>query len=130
MEKKIALAAVLGPTASGKTALGIALARRYGGEIVSCDSMQIYRGLSIGTAKPSSDELNAAPHHLIGFCDVDRAFSVSEYVTMAEQTIHEICAAGKHPILVGGTGLYARSLLRGVSFDERGRDEILRSSLY
>ena len=129
MEKKIALAAVLGPTASGKTALGIALARRYGGEIVSCDSMQIYRGLSIGTAKPSSDELNAAPHHLIGFCDVDRAFSVSEYVTMAEQTIHEICAAGKHPILVGGTGLYARSLLRGVSFDERGRDENLRSSL-
>ncbi len=126
MEK---LPAVLGPTASGKTALGIALAKQLSGEIISCDSMQIYQGLSIGTAKPSQEELREAPHHLIGFCPIEKSFSVSDYVTLAEKTEKEIRARGKLPILVGGTGLYARAFLRGVSFEAQGKDEKLRSAL-
>ncbi len=129
-EKKIPVAAVVGPTATGKTELGIQLCRKLGGEIVSCDSMQIYRGLPIGTAQPSVEELAAAPHHLIGFLPVEEPFSVSDYVDTAGKVIEEIHARGKLPILVGGTGLYARSLLRGFSFEEKARDETLREKLF
>ncbi len=129
MEKPIVLA-VAGPTASGKTAIGIALARRFGGEIVSCDSMQIYKGLPIGTAQPTYEERQAAPHHLIGFLGADEPFSVSDYVALAGKVIGEIGGRGRLPILVGGTGLYARSLLRGFSFEERARDEALRERLF
>lgn len=122
--------AVAGPTATGKTALGIGLARRFGGEIVSCDSMQIYKGLPIGTAQPTRQELDAAPHHLVGFLDVDEPFSVSDYVALAGDTVREIRGRGRLPILVGGTGLYARSLLRGFSFEEKARDESLRARLF
>ena len=130
MREKIPVIAVVGPTATGKTALGIGLARRFGGEIVSCDSMQIYRGLPIGTAQPDQGELAQAPHHLVGFLDVGDPFSVSDYVNLAGRTIWEIAGRGKLPILVGGTGLYARSLLRGFSFEESARDESLREALF
>ena len=130
MREKIPVIAVVGPTATGKTALGIGLARRFGGEIVSCDSMQIYRGLPIGTAQPDQGELAQAPHHLVGFLDVGEPFSVSDYVNLAGRTITEIAGRGKLPILVGGTGLYARSLLRGFSFEESARDEGLREALF
>ena len=121
---KIPVAAVVGPTATGKTELGIQLCQRLGGEIVSCDSMQVYKGLPIGTAQPTAEELAAAPHHLIGFLDVEQPFSVSDYVDAAGQVIREISGRGKLPILVGGTGLYARSLLRGFSFEELGLHRI------
>ena len=127
---KIPVAAVVGPTATGKTELGIQLCQRLGGEIVSCDSMQVYKGLPIGTAQPTAEELAAAPHHLIGFLDVEQPFSVSDYVDAAGQVIREISGRGKLPILVGGTGLYARSLLRGFSFEERGRNDALRQRLF
>ena len=121
---------MVGPTATGKTELGIRLCQRLGGEIVSCDSMQIYQGLPIGTAQPTSEELAAVPHHLIGFLPVEQPFSVSDYVDQASKVIHEIHNRGKLPVLVGGTGLYARSLLRGFSFEEKGRDEALRQRLF
>ena len=130
MAEKIPVIAVVGPTATGKTALGAALARKYGGEIVSCDSMQIYRGLPIGTAQPTPEERRQAPHHLVDFLEWDKAFSVSDYVDLAGRVIGDIHGRGKLPILVGGTGLYARSLLRGFSFEETARDEALRQELF
>ena len=130
LEEKIPVAAVVGPTATGKTELGIGLCRRLNGEIVSCDSMQIYQGLPIGTAQPTPEELAAAPHHLVGFLPVEEAFSVSDYVDRAGALLREIHGRGRLPILVGGTGLYARSLLRGFSFEEKGRDEALRQKLF
>ncbi|MCU7652363.1 tRNA (adenosine(37)-N6)-dimethylallyltransferase MiaA [Acutalibacter sp. LFL-21] len=129
-ENRIPVAAVVGPTATGKTELGIGLCQRLGGEVVSCDSMQVYRGLPIGTAQPTSEELAAVPHHLVGCLEVDQPFSVSDYVEAAGKAIQGIRARGKFPVLVGGTGLYARSLLRGFSFEENGRDEALRQKLF
>lgn len=128
MQKKTVLA-VLGPTASGKTALGIALAQALGGEIISCDSMQIYNGLPIGTAQPTLQERAAAVHHLIGFVDPLESFSVSDYVRLAAQKIDDCTQRGVLPILVGGTGLYARALLRGYAFGEQGRDDTVREQL-
>lgn len=130
MSEKQRLVAIVGPTATGKTALGLALAKRLDGEIVSCDSMQVYRGLELGTAQPNSWELAQAPHHLIGFLSWQESFSVSDYVNMAGQVIAGIHERGKLPILVGGTGLYARSLLRGFSFREECRDDALRDKLF
>lgn len=130
MEQKPAVVAVIGPTATGKTALGIGLARRFSGEIVSCDSMQIYRGLPIGTAQPTAEELAQAPHHLVGFLEVGEPFSVSDYVALAGRAIQGITARGNLPILVGGTGLYARSLLRGFSFEGGAQDDALRARLF
>ena len=89
-----------------------------------------YRGLPIGTAQPTQEELAAAPHHLIGFLEVDQPFSVSDYVEAAGRAIQEISGRGRLPVLVGGTGLYARSLLRGFSFEENGRDEEVRQRLF
>ncbi len=129
MEKKIPMIAVAGPTATGKTALGVGIAERFGGEIISCDSMQVYRGLPIGTAQPAQEELNRVPHHLVSFLDVWESFSVSDYVNLAKEAAASIYAGGKLPVLVGGTGLYVRSLLRGFSFEENGRSEELRREL-
>lgn len=129
MEKKIKLLAVCGPTASGKTALGVALAKAMNGEVISCDSMQIYRGMEIGTAKPTKEEMGDIPHHLLDFCDPETTFSVVDYTTRAAECIADITARGKWPILVGGTGLYARSLLRSVPFTENSRSEELRAAL-
>ena len=130
MEQKIPVVAVTGPTAAGKTAFGIGISCKFGGEIVSCDSMQVYSKLPIGTAQPTEEELRQTPHHLISFLDWDTPFSVSDYVELASKTITEIHDRGKLPIVVGGTGLYARSLLRGFSFQEDCRDEELRRELF
>ena len=124
------LIAVTGPTATGKTALGMSAAHSFGGEIVSCDSMQIYKGLPIGTAQPSEDQRTEIPHHLIAFQDIAASFSVSDYVNTAEKVISDIYSRNKLPILVGGTGMYARSLLYNSSFDEDCRDDKLRDELY
>ena len=123
MKEKKKLLAVTGPTATGKTALGIALAKQLNGEIVSCDSMQVYQGLRVGTAQPSNEELAQAPHHLVGFLPWEEAFSVSDYVDMAGKVIAGVHGRGRLPVLVGGTGLYARSLLRGFDFREEARSE-------
>ena len=129
MENRIKLLAVCGPTASGKTALAIALAKALDGEIVSCDSMQIYRGMEIGTAKPTAEEMDGVPHHLLGFLDPAKTFSAADYTALAGKAIRDIASRGKRPLLVGGTGLYARALLRGTSFSEKGRDEAVRQAL-
>lgn len=129
MENKIKLLAVCGPTASGKTALSIALAKALNGEIVSCDSMQIYKGMEIGTAKPTEQEMDGIPHHLLDFLDPAVSFSVAEYTQLADKAIRDIDARGKRPLLVGGTGLYARALLRGMPFSDQGRDEAVRETL-
>lgn len=130
MAEKIPVIAITGPTATGKTALGIALARTLNGEIVSCDSMQVYKGLEIGTAQPDAGERAAVPHHLVGFLEWDQAFSVSDYVQLAGKAIKETAGRGRQPLLVGGTGLYARSLLKGFSFKEECRSEELRTQLF
>ena len=111
---------VAGPTATGKTRLGIELARRYGGEIVSADSMQIYRGMDIGTAKASPEERAAAPHHMLDVAEPWEDYSVSRYVEEAGRCCDEILSRGRLPILVGGTGLYIDSLLARRDF--AGRD--------
>ena len=126
---KITLLAVTGPTASGKTALAIELARRMNGEIISCDSMQIYRGMDIGTAKPTKEELAMAPHHLIDILPPDVPYSCSDYVKDAEKAISDIANRGKTPILCGGTGLYLDRLLKGGNDEEAASDESLRAEL-
>lgn len=123
------LIAVVGPTASGKTGLAIHLAEKFGGEIVSCDSMQIYKGMPIGTAQPTKEELSRVPHHLIACKDPSEPFSVSDYVVEATKVIDEIYSRNKLPVLCGGTGLYARSLIYGINFNENSRDESVRASL-
>ncbi|MGN0469840.1 MAG: tRNA (adenosine(37)-N6)-dimethylallyltransferase MiaA [Acutalibacteraceae bacterium] len=129
MDNKTRLIAVAGPTASGKTSLSIELAKKYNGEIVSADSMQIYKGMDIATAKPTKEEMQGIPHHLIDFLSPTESFSVSEYVTLAKSAIDDITKRGKLPILCGGTGLYVRSLVENVKFSEEKTDEKLREEL-
>ena len=128
--KKIPLIVVGGPTASGKTALAIELAKALDGEIVSADSMQIYKYMDIGTAKPTADELKECPHHLIGFREPDCDFSVADYTELAHKTIADITARGKVAIMCGGTGLYINSVVNDVDFGEYENDYELRKSLY
>ena len=124
------LAVITGPTATGKTRLGILLAQRLDGEIISGDSMQIYRGMDIGTAKPTPAERAAAPHHLIDAADPSEEWSVSRYVEAADAAAQEILSRGKLPVVVGGTGLYIDSLVRGLDFCERsGAEDICRAEL-
>ena len=127
--ERIKVLAIVGPTASGKTALSIELARRLDGEIVSCDSMQVYRGMNVGTAKPTEDEKCGIAHHLIDVADATEPFSVAEYVTLAQAAIADIHARGKLPIICGGTGLYLDALLRG-GLEETESDPALRSALF
>ena len=110
---KVKIIAVVGPTAVGKTALGIELAKRFNGEIISGDSQQVYRHLDIGTAKATLEEQAEAPHHLIDVCEVDEAYSAYDFVKEASAAIEDITSRGKLPIIVGGTGLYLQSLLEG-----------------
>lgn len=126
---KLPVIAVVGSTASGKTALGIALAQAYHGEIVSADSMQIYEGLDIATAKPTPAELAAVPHHLVSVIPRDTPFSVADYVTRARAEIAALHARGTLPVVVGGTGLYIDALLDNIQFAEMGRDDALRAQL-
>lgn len=106
--------AIVGPTASGKTALSLELARRVGGEIVNADALQVYRGLDIGTAKPSAEERAAVPHHLIDILDPEEAFSAGEFARRARAAIADIAGRGRLPIVVGGSGLYLRALFEGL----------------
>ena len=107
---KIKVLAVTGPTASGKTSLSIALAKRLRGEIVCCDSMQVYRGMDVGTAKATAEERSAVPHHMLDILDPTESFCAADYAVLAEQVITEIAARGNVPILCGGTGLYLEAL--------------------
>ena len=107
---------IAGPTASGKTALAVELAKEFNGEVVSCDSMQIYKHMDIGTAKPTIDEMQGIPHHMIDICEPDEDFSVSKYCEMATPIVDDIIARGKTAIIAGGTGLYMDSLIRGNDF--------------
>ncbi len=120
---------VVGPTASGKSGLALALAQRLGGEIISCDSMQIYRGMDIGTAKATAAERAAVPHHLLDLAAPDRPFSAADFVTAAQAAIADITARGRLPILCGGTGLYLDSLLRPTAYAAPPPDPALRASL-
>ena len=117
MSDKTKIIAIVGPTASGKTALSIALAKKYNGEIISCDSMQIYRGMDIGTAKPDIEEMDGIVHYMFDVADPTDNYSCADYVREAKQKIKEIVSKGKLPIICGGTGLYLDSLLRGGSFE-------------
>ena len=107
---------IAGPTASGKTALAVELAKITNGEVISCDSMQIYRHMDIGTAKPTKEEMQGIPHHMIDVCEPDEDFSVSRYCEMATPIIDDILARGKTAIIAGGTGLYMDSLIKGNTF--------------
>ena len=129
-DSKIPVIAVVGPTASGKTAFAISLASKLNGEIVSADSMQIYKGMQIATAKPTKEEMALIPHHLIDFLDPGVAFSAADYVKLAHEKIHDIYSRNKQPIIVGGTGLYVDSLLQNISFAENAFDISVRTELY
>ena len=107
---------VVGPTASGKTALAVELAKATDGEVVSCDSMQIYRRLNIGTAKPTLDEMQGIRHHMIDICEPDEDFSVGRYVELATPIVEDILARGKTCVIAGGTGLYVDNLIKGGEF--------------
>lgn len=121
--------AVVGSTASGKSALALALAKAFDGEIVSVDSMQVYRGMDIGTAKPTEKERAEVPHHMIDVCAPERPFSAADYAEMALACVRDIAARGKLPILCGGTGLYLDALLRGDAPKETAADETVRAEL-
>jgi tRNA dimethylallyltransferase len=124
-----ALIAIVGPTAVGKTAAGLALAERIGGEIVSADSRCVYRHMDIGTAKPTPEERGRVPHHLIDLVDPDEEYSVARFLRDAEAAIGEIVARGRRPIVVGGTGYWVRALLGGATSAEVPPDEALRAEL-
>lgn len=129
MNNKIPLVIIAGATASGKTSLGIELARRFSGEVISCDSMQIYRNLDIGTAKPTKEEMGDVVHHMIDVADPTETFSVERYCTMAHEIIRDIYSRGHLPIMVGGTGLYADNTVYATTFSAPVRDEALSGEL-
>ena len=120
---------VVGPTATGKTKMGVALARRFGGEVVSVDSMQIYRGMAIGTAAPTPEEMEGIPHHMVGVADPAESWSVARFVSEADVCVQDILRRGRRPILVGGTGLYLESLIRGTDFAAGSADGETRQRL-
>jgi tRNA dimethylallyltransferase len=122
------LVAIVGPTASGKSALALRLAAARTGEIVSCDSLQVFRGLDIGSAKPTAEERRAVPHHLIDVADPREVFSAAEYARRARSALAGIRARGRLAVVAGGSGLYLRALLEGL-FEGPGRDEALRQRL-
>ena len=121
---------IVGPTASGKTGLSIELAKRYNGEIVSADSMQIYKDMNIATAKPTIEEMCGIKHHLIDFLNPGETYSVGQYVLDAENAISDILSRDKMPIVCGGTGLYVDSLINGINFTEDSSDDKIRNELY
>lgn len=126
---KMPVVAVGGPTASGKTAFSVQLAKRLGGEVVCADSMQIYKGLDVGTAKATKEETEGVPHHLMDFLPPEETFSVADFVEAANREVQAITGRGRLPVLVGGTGLYIESFLNGVRFAEQKTDPALRERL-
>ena len=129
MSEKIPLLVVCGPTASGKTRLAAELAKLYDGEVISADSMQIYKGLSVATAKPTDEEMQGIRHHLIDFLEPDQAFSVADYVRLSRECVDDIRARKKLPVVCGGTGLYISSLVDNVKFDESVGNTQIRDEL-
>ena len=123
------LVGIVGPTATGKTAVGIELAKELNGEIISADSMAVYKGMDIGTAKPTAEEQAEVPFHLINVVSPDEEFSVAEFKQLAEEAIADILSRGKLPILVGGTGLYVRAVMGGLNIPAVGPDRNLREQL-
>ncbi len=130
ISEKPSIICVCGPTASGKTAYAINLAKEKNGEIVSCDSMQIYKYMDIGTAKATREERARIPHHMIDFVHPDTNYSVADFTEDAKKCIEDIISRGKMPILCGGTGLYIDSLLGGIDFSEEKKDEAYRNDLW
>lgn len=128
--KKIPLIVIAGPTASGKTSLAVEVAERVGGEVVSADSVQIYKYLDIGSAKPTIEEMRGIPHHLIDCVDPQESFSVADFTERAHRCIADIYSRGKIPILAGGTGLYINSVVNDIDFEEEQVDEGLRAELW
>lgn len=127
MDKVIVIA---GPTATGKTALSVKLAKLFGGEVVSADSVQIYKGLNIGSAKPTEEEMQGVPHHMIDILEPDESYSVANYCAQTKEIIFQILSRGHVPILAGGTGLYISSLVNNVSFaEEKPDDKSVREEL-
>lgn len=128
MEKTF-IVVVCGPTASGKTGLAVELAKRLDGEVISADSMQLYTGLDIASAKPAKEEMQGIPHHMMDFLPPTTSFSVADYVEMARKKIAEVAARGKLPIIAGGTGLYINSLVDNIEFDDTSSDMAYRDEL-
>ena len=127
--EKIPVIVVVGATASGKTALAVRLAKRYGGEVISADSMQIYQGMAIATAKPTEAEKEGIPHHLMDFLPVTETYSVARYVEEANRAAEAIAARGNVPIVVGGTGLYIDSLIDNIIFEDEPDNAAVRAAL-
>ena len=127
MKEKVLV--ILGPTATGKSHCAIEIAKKYNGEIISGDSMLVYKGMNIGTAKPTAEELALVPHHLVDILPPDASFSVVDFKQQAERLITEITARGHLPIIAGGTGLYIKALLEGYAFNEAEEDSELRRDL-
>lgn len=128
--KEAEVVAIVGPTASGKTALSIELAKQYNGEIINGDSMQVYKGLDIGTAKITEEEMEGVPHHLLSFLEPTDSFSVADYQKYVREKIMEIQARGKLPIIVGGSGLYVQAVLYDFQFTDEQVDEEARKAYY
>lgn len=120
---------VVGPTATGKTKMGVALAKRFDGEVVSVDSMQLYRGMAIGTAAPTQEEMEGIPHHMVAVADPAESWSAARYVHEADACVQDILRRGKLPVLVGGTGLYLDALIRGTDFAAGSQGTELRRQL-
>ena len=120
---------VVGPTASGKTKMGVELAKRFHGEVVSVDSMQIYRGMTVGTAAPTAEEMDGVPHHMIAVADPSESWSVARFTEAADACIQDILSRGKLPILVGGTGLYLDALVKGNTFAPGSQNGEIRHQL-
>ena len=120
---------VVGPTASGKTKMGVSLAKAFNGEVVSVDSMQIYRGMTVGTAAPTPEEMEGIPHHMVAVADPSESWSVARFVDAADACVQDILHRGKLPVLVGGTGLYLDALVRGNSFAEGCAGTEVRAAL-
>lgn len=127
--QKLPVVAIVGATASGKTALAAELAVRFDGEVVSADSMQIYKGMTIATAKPTAEETRGIPHHLIDFLPVDEKYSVARFVKQAGAAVEDISRRGKLPVVCGGTGLYIDSLLNNMSFEDEPDNADIRKGL-
>ena len=130
MQNKTQIVSVVGPTASGKTRLSVELAKRFDGEIISADSMQIYRGMTVATAKPTEEEKQGVKHHLMDFLPPDATYSVAAFTEDARRCIADITERGKLPFLVGGTGLYVDSLLNNIQFSDGHRDVALSQELW
>ncbi|MDR0914709.1 MAG: tRNA (adenosine(37)-N6)-dimethylallyltransferase MiaA [Oscillospiraceae bacterium] len=127
--KKVPVVAVVGPTASGKTALAVAIAKEIGGEVISADSMQIYKKMQIATAKPTVEEMQGVPHHLIDFLPMGQEFSVADYAELAHKAAADIFARGKTPVFCGGTGLYLDAVLNNVKFSEGSQSDEINARL-